>query len=332
MVDRNLVRELLIGVREELLNERLAHLMSKTTAERSFAIDLAALLEAHLRGVIAIPDFGGAGRSGANDVGLVVLAASSAEHRADGTLKAPESWPPRTVAIELRDIRLTNAAEAPNGYEGALRELRADVTARARAKSTRGEESWLGLSLMTDGAWAGSPAKLAAEEVARDVRVARWRPCPEGLICIGSTSKSLAYREWSGHVWVEAFLPKSPEPFAALRSVVKLRPPAQFGSGPRESLAWYAAHGADGALFDGEGHTPAFLRVDATTLHEHRCDLYERAGAWGGTFEELRVCLYEEERIWRKNDDGSDFEGVPGVSHLVDELRATWSREETSPA
>jgi hypothetical protein len=336
MVDRNLVRELLLGVREGLLNDRLAHVMSKASAERQFAVELAALIEAHRRDVVTVPDGSEPARAGSAHLGLLVLPRGATEHRANGMLKAPESWPSGTLAIELRDVRLANGVDTPDGYDAALRELHWNLSERPASMPEGAKRAdRIGLAIMTDGAWAGSPAKLEAERVAREVRIERWRPGPTGMLCIGSTSASIAYREWTGHVWVEAFV-ASPAGSAPPRDSLRTPPPESFGSGERETLAWYASHAADGRSVDGEGHAAAYVRVDAATLHAHRCDLYERLGVWGGTFEELRICLFVEERSWRERTcleqgDGSSFELVPGVSQLLTELRTAWDRERATP-
>jgi hypothetical protein len=66
--------------------------------------------------------------------------------------------------------------------------------------------------------------------------------------------------------------------------------------------------------------------VETAALHEHRRDQYERSGTWGGTFAELRLCLYREERLRSAADDGGRtlLGEVPGVAELVRELRAAW--------
>jgi len=313
MVDRRLVRELLLGVRKNLLNERLAHAMSKAAAETPFAFDLAALIEGHVRGVVAIPECGG--------LDLVVLPEASVQHGSNGMLHAPTPWPPRTVALELKEVRLANGIETAGGYDETLSELRSAMAEKMATPRSAGAD-WVALSLMTDGA-PSETVKREAERVARDVRVERWRPCPEGLLCIGSTFRSVAYREWRANVWVEAFAPTPANLAIPLRTAVERRPPERFVP-DGEALAWYATHGADGDELDGDAHGAAHLRVEATALHEYRCDQYERLGRWGGTFEELRLCLFQEHNLWRKVGDDSSFDAVPGVSQLVDELRRAW--------
>ncbi len=336
MVERKLVHELLFGIQERLLHERLAHAMSRAVASGELAFELAALIEEHVRDVVAIPMWNRDAEEGvAHEADLVVLPRSSAVHRTDGTLAPPPTWPKGTVAVELSEIRLANGTGGARGYDGVLEHLRADLAAKS-ADDNRREATWLGLSVMTDAAWAGTPAKAEGERVAREVRIDRWRPCPAGLLCIGSVFGSMAYGAWKGDVWVEVFVPtivRTP-PAASLPRGAGLRahPPSALAGDGRASLSWYATHAEGGAELDGEAAGPRELGVETQVLHEHRRDQYERLGRWGGTFDELRLCLFMEARLWEsaraaaggERGRGGAFEQVPGVSQLASELRAAW--------
>jgi hypothetical protein len=190
MVDRSLVRELLGGIQERLLHERLAHAMSRAVAEREFAFELAGLIEEHVRDVVAIPPWtaaAGTPTATVGDVDLLVLPRRSAVHRKDGTLAPPRVWPAGTLAIELSEIRLASGVGGSSGYDAILAQLRTDLADKSAARPSEEprEASWLGLTVMTDAAWSDTPASVEGRRIARDVRVDRWRPCPPGLLCIG---------------------------------------------------------------------------------------------------------------------------------------------------
>jgi hypothetical protein len=331
MVDVNFVRDLLRAVADSLLNERLAAALSRGAAERQFVFDLASLIEQQDSQHVAIPESSGNVRAGIGNVDLLVVSRESVGYRSDGILKAPDEWPSGTLAIELKDIRLANGTAGAYGYTKVLGQLQKDVVDKA-AKLPAGhgrDADWLGLTVMTDGVWVETrdKVKTRAEQTARNVRLDRWEPCPDGLLCIGSVCRSISYREWGGTVWVEAFIPEPAERHVPPRDNVWAAPPETFGEQDEEKLWWYALHGVDGTSFDGDRHAPAHLRVEPATLRDHRRDLYRRTGRWGGTFEESRLCLYTEERSWRSTADGSPFDGDRGVMQLLHELRVAWDAE-----
>jgi hypothetical protein len=323
--DRSFAVDLLSLVEERLFDERLAHTLSKAAVERQLAFDLAKLIEEMDPSVAAIPECGGT--SGVGNIDLLVVPADSAKR--GKVLQAPRPLPHGTRAIELKQIRSADGTRGSYGYDGVLADLRAelhDKPAKLPAE-THGVAAWLGITLMTDGAWRSSPDQRSADEVAHEVRIHRWRPCPEGLLCIGSVLGALTYREWHGSVWVEAFVPTSGDPPGPARANIHVPPPDSTSGNSERSLWWYAIHGADGGDLDGYGHGPAHLRVTTEALHGYRRAQYAQLGTWGGSFEELRLCLFMEQRIWRGSDTEPHFERWPGVASLLGELRAAWEAE-----
>jgi hypothetical protein len=309
---------LLVGVQENVLHERLAFAMSRGAGGRQLALDVAVLIEEHVRRVVVVPQRVEA----EGPLDLVVLPQDAAVMRLDGTMGAPDVWPAKAVAIHVGEVHLARGAEE---YDRALTRLRDGLIERAGRRTggvdagSAGSPSWVAMALMTSGAWAGTPAHAAATRVAREVRGSRWRPCPSGLVCFGSAFGSASYRSWSGDVWVEAYELPSVEDTTAPFDGAALR-----AKPPSASTAWIATHTSDGSPLDGDAAGPALLGVETEALHETRRDQYERVGSWGGSVEELRLCLFVEERLWRARRDESRFEDVPGVSRIVEELAAAW--------
>jgi hypothetical protein len=325
---RSFTRDLLPRIRDELLGERLAQAMSKAASERQFAFDLAGLIDEWLPDQVAIPECSGNSRSGLGNVDVLVVPRDSVRERPDGMLRSPEAWPDGAIAIELKDLRLANGVKGTYGYDGVLRDLRSDVVEKALKvpPSKSGKVQWLGLTVMTDGGLEGTKPRAKAEATAREVRIERWRPAPEGLLCVGSVLGQMSHRDWHGNVWIEAFVHAPEEASVPVRSDIMVAPSDRFSGNNDESLWWYAIHGPDSRELDCLRHGPAYLHVDTQAIHDYRRAQFERTGRWGGTFEELRLCLLWAERIW-KDQNEPDFGQWPGVAALVGELRTAWSDE-----
>ena len=325
----NYIGDLLALVRQRLFNERLAHALSKAAAERQFAFDLASVIDEFDPTRVALPECAGNARGGVGNVDLLVIPSETATQ--GYRLQPPANFPPGTIAIEMKEIRLTRSNKGKYGYYSVLKDVRDQVTNNPGKLVKKGgqDADWFGLVLMSDGMWRGCRKNIRRqiEKTARDVRIDKWEPGPPNLVCIGSVSGSLEYRDWSGNVWVEVFQLMPSDEKKPKRDDIFVRPPDSTSGGNEQDTLWrYATHGADGCQLDGYRHGPAHLGVNTAVLHSYRRAQFDHAGRWPGTFEELRLCLFMEQRIWAHNG-GDHFERQPAVEQLVGELRAAWGRE-----
>ena len=75
---------------------------------------------------------------------------------------------------------------------------------------------------------------------------------------------------------------------------------------------------------DGYAYTIRELKRECGDLANERLNIFEKTGAWEGSFEELRCCLFFEQRRWRHF--GIDPEGTEllKVQKLFLAVRKQW--------
>ena len=75
------------------------------------------------------------------------------------------------------------------------------------------------------------------------------------------------------------------------RDQIWLKPNADFGD--ISSIWGYAL------TVDGYRYAKINLGVECGDLANQKLEIFERSGIWQGSFEELRCCLFFEQRRWR---------------------------------
>jgi len=82
---------------------------------------------------------------------------------------------------------------------------------------------------------------------------------------------------------------------------------------------------------DGYGYTKANLGVECGDLANQKLEAYERYGTWQGSFQELRCCLFFEQRRW--HHFGTDPVGnqLLGLQALFLAISERWDIEAGGP-
>jgi hypothetical protein len=78
---------------------------------------------------------------------------------------------------------------------------------------------------------------------------------------------------------------------------------------------------------DGYPYALEHFHRECLELANERLDAYERSGAWEGTFEELRCCLFFEQRRWRNFERNPEGKDRAAISALHSEICALWQPE-----
>jgi hypothetical protein len=173
-----------------------AHHLAKAAVERWFAFDLAHALDVTLApmGWTALVERGGTGGLGNFDLLILPIEETEAAARMD---LSTHQWSGRAIAIELK------AAHLSQGEAGRRDGLLTDLTGKPSLAATAGRpcSAFLGVMITTDG--LGTGVRNEATK-ARSAALDKHRlPLADGISCLAWVERDVAYRGWSGRVWVE---------------------------------------------------------------------------------------------------------------------------------
>jgi hypothetical protein len=75
---------------------------------------------------------------------------------------------------------------------------------------------------------------------------------------------------------------------------------------------------------EGYIYSEKHLHRKCGDLANERTDRYTKSGTWEGTFEELRCCLFFEQRHWRNEQRDPEGEDLAAIIALHSEICARW--------
>jgi hypothetical protein len=93
---------------------------------------------------------------------------------------------------------------------------------------------------------------------------------------------------------------------------------------PNPSLKQIAGIFEYALTFDGYPYAKDHFHRECLDLANERLDLYTKSGTWEGTFEELRCCLFFEQRRWRNAERDPEGEDLAAIIALHREICARW--------
>ena len=102
-----------------------------------------------------------------------------------------------------------------------------------------------------------------------------------------------------------------------------LRPNVDVGD---ISLIWEYA-----LTVDGYGYATANLGVECGDLANQKLEAYGRYGNWQGSFQELRCCLFFEQRRWRHFGITPSGDQLVGIQALFMAIYERWDIEAGGP-
>lgn len=76
--------------------------------------------------------------------------------------------------------------------------------------------------------------------------------------------------------------------------------------------------------FDGYPYAKEQFHRHCGDLANERLGAYRRSGVWDGTFEELRCCLFFEQRRWRQFERDPEGEDLAGIIALHSAICQRW--------
>jgi hypothetical protein len=78
---------------------------------------------------------------------------------------------------------------------------------------------------------------------------------------------------------------------------------------------------------NGYDYAERYLGIDCGSLANERLDEYRRTGSWQGTFEELRCCLFIQQRSWRYYEEVPEGEDLEAIQSLHRTICERWELE-----
>ena len=78
--------------------------------------------------------------------------------------------------------------------------------------------------------------------------------------------------------------------------------------------------------FDGYDYALDILGVECGELANSRRDAYSSTGRWEGTFEELRCCLFFEQRRFRWIGEGPEGDEALSIIKLYEAICDRWDQ------
>jgi len=78
--------------------------------------------------------------------------------------------------------------------------------------------------------------------------------------------------------------------------------------------------------FDGYAYTKDMLGVECGDLANSRLEEYQERGQWSGTFEELRCCLFFEQRRYHHFGRGPNREEAKAIKALHKAIISAWQQ------
>lgn len=76
--------------------------------------------------------------------------------------------------------------------------------------------------------------------------------------------------------------------------------------------------------FDGYTYAQKHFQRECGDLGNERLEAYTKSRGWEGTFEELRCCLFFEQRRWRHYGNDPEGEELEAIVALHSEICALW--------
>ncbi len=78
---------------------------------------------------------------------------------------------------------------------------------------------------------------------------------------------------------------------------------------------------------DGYRYADKNLGIDCPTLANQRLEIFQSTGLWQGSFEELRCCLFYEQRRWRNFETTPTGKDLVAMQALFLAISASWETE-----
>lgn len=318
--DDDLADKVVSAARAVACRETFAHHLAKASVERWFAFELAAVLDENLHQAewTCLVECGAS--SDVGNLDLVILPNSRVRHAAR-MKPSCDPWPRESIAIEIKAAHL---GDGSGGYRTALA---SDLTLKPSIAAGAGRycQRWLGLLITTDGLCTNSPNREATARRAQSLRLRQLRPVPPLFVESAAVIENISYGEWTGSVWIDAISAFSG--VAPQRQEIVVRPPDTTDI---DQLFDYALQGATRPLA-GYDHALAHLGICVADLANVRLEEFQKTGNWIGTFEELRGCLYFEQRRWRHFGNNPAGEDADAIRKLALALQQSFRREHGMP-